>query len=85
LRVQSRIYSACVRESLNELSYPAKQAGLNYSIREGYEGIFVDVNGYTESALKLVIWSNIDPYNFNADSVYPFTSTKMPSYPSLIE
>ena len=52
-RVRSRIYSACVRESLNELSYPAKQAGLNYSIREGYEGIFVDVNGYTESALKL--------------------------------
>jgi insulysin len=52
-RVRSRVYSACVRESLNELSYPAKQAGLNYSIREGYEGIFVDVNGYTESAIKL--------------------------------
>ena len=52
-RVYSRFYSACVNESLNELSYPAKQAGLNYSIREGYEGIYVDVNGYTESSLKL--------------------------------
>jgi len=52
-RVYSKIYSACVKESLNEISYPAKQAGLNYSIREGYEGIFVDVNGYKESALRL--------------------------------
>ena len=52
-RVYSRIYSACVNESLNELSYPAKQAGLNYSIREGYEGIYVNVNGYKESAMRL--------------------------------
>lgn len=52
-KVYSKIYAACVNESLNELSYPAKQAGLNYSIREGYEGIYVDVNGYTESALRL--------------------------------
>ena len=36
-RVYSKLYSACVNESLNELSYPAKQAGLNYSFREGYE------------------------------------------------
>ena len=52
-RVYSRLYVACVNESLNELSYPAKQAGLNYSIREGYEGIYVDVNGYKESAMAL--------------------------------
>ena len=52
-RVYSRLYVACVNESLNELSYPAKQAGLNYSIREGYEGIYVDVNGYKESAMTL--------------------------------
>ena len=31
-RVYSKIYSACVNESLNELGYPAKQAGLNYSL-----------------------------------------------------
>jgi len=52
-RVNSRLYTKCVNESLNELSYPAKQAGLNYTIREGYEGIYIDVNGYKESAMKL--------------------------------
>ena len=52
-KVYSRLYVACVNESLNELSYPAKQAGLNYSIREGYEGIYIDVNGYKESAMAL--------------------------------
>ena len=52
-RAYSRIYAACVNESLNELSYPAKLAGLNYSIKEGYEGIYVDVSGYKESSLRL--------------------------------
>ena len=52
-RVYSRLYVACVKESLNELSYPAKLAGLNYSIREGYEGIYIDVSGYKESAMAL--------------------------------
>ena len=52
-RAYSRIYAACVNESLNELSYPARLAGLNYSIKEGYEGIYVDVSGYKESSLKL--------------------------------
>ena len=52
-RTFSRVYVACVNESLNELSYPAKLAGLNYSIRESYEGIYVDISGYKESSLKL--------------------------------
>ena len=52
-RAFSRIYTACVNESLNELSYPARLAGLNYSIKEGYEGIYVDVSGYKESSLRL--------------------------------
>ncbi len=52
-RVYSRIYVACVKESLNEISYPAKQAGLNYTIRDTYEGVLIDVNGYQESAMKL--------------------------------
>ena len=52
-RVYSKIYTACVKESLNELSYPAKQAGLNYTIREGYEGVYVDISGYKESAMSL--------------------------------
>lgn len=52
-RVLTRLYSACVNESMNELSYPARLAGLNYSVREGYEGIFVDIDGYKESAMSL--------------------------------
>ena len=52
-RVYSKLYAACVNESLNELGYPAKQAGLNYSFREGYEGIFLTVSGYSESAMTL--------------------------------
>jgi len=52
-RVFSRFYTACVNESLNEISYPAKEAGLNYGIKEGYEGIYIDVSGYTESSIIL--------------------------------
>ena len=52
-RVLTRLYSACVNESMNELSYPARLAGLNYSVKEGYEGIFVDIDGYKESAMSL--------------------------------
>ena len=52
-RVHSKIYAKCVNESLNELGYPAKQAGLNFSVREGYEGIYIDVSGYRESAMAL--------------------------------
>ena len=52
-RVLLKIYAACVRESMNELGYPAKQAGLNYSLVEGYEGLYLTVSGYTESAIKL--------------------------------
>ena len=43
-RVYSKIYAACVNESLNEISYPAKQAGLNFSFRDGYEGLYLDVS-----------------------------------------
>ena len=53
-RVYSRFYTACVNESLNEISYPAKDAGLNYVVKEGYEGIYIDVSGYTESSMVLL-------------------------------
>ena len=52
-RVYSKLYAKCVNESLNELSYPAKQAGLNFSFKEGYEGVYLDIGGYKESALTL--------------------------------
>lgn len=48
-----KIYIECVRESMNELGYPAKLAGLSYSIFDGYEGVYLNVNGYTESAINL--------------------------------
>jgi len=52
-RVYLKLYAMCVNESLNELGYPAKQAGLNYSFRENYEGLFLSVSGYSESAMTL--------------------------------
>ena len=52
-RVYSKIYAACVNESLNELGYPAKLAGLNYTFREGYEGFYLSISGYSESAMTL--------------------------------
>jgi len=72
-RVYLKLYAACVNESLNELAYPAKQAGLNYSIREGYEGLYLNVSGYSESAMKLyemildhMLDFSITEYQFNA-------------------
>ena len=52
-RVYCKLFSACVNESLNELGYPAKQAGLTYSLQDGYEGIYLNVSGYQESSIIL--------------------------------
>tara|TARA_B110000444_G_C18849682_1_gene604567 strand:+ start:1224 stop:3989 length:2766 start_codon:yes stop_codon:yes gene_type:complete len=52
-RVLSRFYVACVNESINELSYPARQAGLYFSFYNTYEGFYLIVSGYKESSLKL--------------------------------
>ena len=72
-RVYSKIYAACVNESLNELGYPAKQAGLNYAFREGYEGFYLSISGYSESAMTLykmmlehIVDFNITDEQFNA-------------------
>ena len=43
-------YTACVNESLNELAYPARLAGLGYSFANGYEGVYFSINGFDESA-----------------------------------
>tara|TARA_Y100001934_G_scaffold282270_1_gene395203 strand:+ start:3110 stop:5935 length:2826 start_codon:yes stop_codon:yes gene_type:complete len=53
-RAKLKIYVATVNESLNEFAYPAKEAGLNYSIRDGYEGVYVTVSGYRESSIALL-------------------------------
>lgn len=46
-------YTASVNESLNELSYPARIAGLSYSFGSGYEGVYFTVSGFDESAPRL--------------------------------
>ncbi len=52
-RAMLSLYSACVKESLNELAYPAKVAGLSFRVMDGYEGLYLSVNGYSESAIEL--------------------------------
>ena len=44
------LYTACVKESLNEFAYPAGLAGLGYDFASGYEGVYFSVSGYDESA-----------------------------------
>ena len=44
------LYTTCVNESLNELAYPARLAGLSYSFGSGYEGMYFSINGYGGSA-----------------------------------
>ncbi len=46
-------YTASVNESLNELSYPARIAGLSYSFGSGYEGAYFTVSGFDESVPRL--------------------------------
>ncbi|MEQ9824544.1 MAG: insulinase family protein [Puniceicoccaceae bacterium] len=47
-------YADVVRESLNELAYPARMAGLGYSIASGAEGLYLTLSGYSESAMSLL-------------------------------
>ena len=47
------MYSACVMESLNELAYPARLAGLNYVFSGDVEGVNLTISGFDESVPKL--------------------------------
>ena len=47
-------YAACVNEALNENAYPAKEAGLDFSITAALEGVQVVVSGYDASATRLL-------------------------------
>ncbi len=49
-----RFYEACVNESLNETVYPAREAGLNFTFAASLEGVQIAVDGYDESAPRLV-------------------------------
>ena len=43
------LYIAAVNESMNETSYPAKLAGMNYNVSNDAEGISILINGYSDS------------------------------------
>jgi insulysin len=49
-----RFYEACVNESLNETVYPAREAGLNFSLTASLEGVQLAVDGYDDSTPRLL-------------------------------
>jgi insulysin len=49
------LYVAAVNESMNEASYPAKLAGMDYSFSNDAEGISITVNGYSDSIDDLLV------------------------------
>ncbi len=49
-----RFYEACVKEALNETSYTAREAGLNFSLSAALEGVQISVDGYDESTNRLL-------------------------------
>ena len=49
------LYVAAVNESMNEASYPARLAGMDYEVTNDAEGISITVNGYSDSIDDLLI------------------------------
>jgi insulysin len=49
------LYVAAVNESMNETSYPARLAGMDYEVTNDAEGISITVNGYSDSIDDLLI------------------------------
>ena len=43
------MYIAAVNESMNEASYPARLAGMDYHVSNDAEGISIAINGYSDS------------------------------------
>ncbi|MGB0361046.1 MAG: insulinase family protein, partial [Endozoicomonas sp.] len=43
-----QIYKSLLSRSLNEYGYPAKEAGLNYSITSGRRGVMISLSGYSD-------------------------------------
>jgi len=48
-QVLMTLYIAAVNESMNEASYPARLAGMNYNVSNDAEGISIVINGYSDS------------------------------------
>ena len=49
-----QFYGACVRESLNETTYTAGEAGLRFAFSASLEGVQLSVDGYDASAGRLL-------------------------------
>ncbi len=50
--VMADLYVKCIEDALSRYSYPAKMAGLNYSIKREDNGIQIALEGYSENALS---------------------------------
>jgi insulysin len=48
------LYTACINEMLNEIAYPASEAGLDFQLSEDLDGITITINGYTASIPMLL-------------------------------
>jgi insulysin len=48
------LYTACVNEMLNEIAYPASEAGLDFQFSEDLDGVTLTINGYTASIPMLL-------------------------------
>ena len=53
-RAKNYLYNALVNDSLNEFGYPAKKAGLNYTVWSTNAGMGFGVNGYDEKQVDLL-------------------------------
>lgn len=49
-----RFYQACVNEALNEVAYTAAEAGLKFELGASLEGVVVSIEGYDDSAPRLL-------------------------------
>ena len=49
-----RFYEACVNEALNEIADTAREAGLSFAFSAALEGVQISVDGYDESASRLL-------------------------------
>lgn len=50
----AKIYAKLKKEELNEWGYPARNAGLDYSIHHGYNTMTVEVKGYSQHLFHLL-------------------------------
>ena len=66
--VQANLYAGLITEMLNEVSYSAAMAGLNFSVSPHSRGIDLSFSGYSDSlpALVKTVLSEIKSYNRSA-------------------